>query len=425
MLAPVNGHIKSRTEQSVTIACNPGFELADVTTSTRKCIGGQWYPSGIPSCLPRERPCQSPPNVPRATYRLLPPTAGPELSLWQVEYVCNDSYVLVGPSSGTKLTCRNGQWDGPIPTCGLMDMPPYEGNSGRPYNSADITDGKNKVSSLVIVVTTACSVLGVLLIIMAVMVFRRHKPRLRGMGVVTSAGPHLFQQGPSSPPYARVHNSSMDEHDRLALMAYVEASRVHLPTYEEAIRIGNNSSNVSCTPSRFQGGGNGVAGPPFDFCSNGTTASIPHHRLDYHQNHQYSVSQSRPGVSPNDGSNSSGSGNNNSTLAVGNQNSGLSGNSSANMCRDGVSVSEMFGSIDTVNVSMSDASTSVTVETYDSSTCGRSVGSSSQQATAGSLQSSRDQLADEDAPLLDSNSERETDVVSVSSNPSRASKDEQ
>ncbi|RUS77677.1 hypothetical protein EGW08_014574 [Elysia chlorotica] len=644
MLAPADGFIKSKTEQDITIVCNPGFQLTD-STNTRKCIHGSWYPPSPPMCLPiilpvppisascatppavlngivqdsngsatypmpkgsratvvcnegyfspdssqprfeiecngfgmwskadgglhiscTAKPCQSPPNVPRATFRFLPPAEDSKSSSLEVEYICNNNSVLVDPSIETKLACRNGQWEGSIPTCvprtnceltgsilngvwnvkedsiktyphyglevgeeikyqchtgyklvgssvlkcmpqglwssevpecipesepvyycprlpplqngkcvcadakensdisfcmpfrrgsrvecscwqgynlqgspiltcgynarfndpmptcvqnfdespGLIEMPPYKGNRERPYNSADITDGKNKVSSLVIVVTTACSVLGVLLIIMAVMVFRRHKPHMRGMGGAGNGGPHLFQQGPSSPPYARVHNSSMDEHDRLALMAYVEASRIHLPSYEEATREGNNGSTSSggYTPNRVNGGASTGNDSLFDYCNSNTSISTNNHQF-YLQNRQ-----GRPGNGANDGNNNSASNQHSTFVATGS-------NASANMYRDGVSVSEMFGSIDTVNVSMSDASTSVTVETYDSSTCGRSVGSSSQQATAGSLQSSRDQLSNEDAPLLDSSSQGETDVVSMSSNPSRTSKDDQ
>ena len=183
---------------------------------------------------------------------------------------------------------------------------------------------------------------------------------------------------------------SSDEHDRLALMAYVEASRVHLPSYEEATRQGN-----SCAPGRgvSVGGAAAGSGPSFDYCSSNSSSGVPDNHQFYLQNRQYNPAQARLGgiAGLNDGNNNS-AGNQHSTAAP----SGACGSGpTTHMYRDGVSVSEMFGSIDTVNVSMSDASTSVTVETYDSSTCGRSVGSSSQQATAGSLQSSHDQLADD------------------------------
>ena len=63
------------------------------------------------------------------------------------------------------------------------------------------------------------------------------------------------------------------------------------------------------------------------------------------------------------------------------------------MNRDGVS--ELFGSIDTVNVSVSDASTAVTVETLDSATSHHS--NVSRRATAGSIASenSNENLATE------------------------------
>ena len=186
---------------------------------------------------------------------------------------------------------------------------------------------------------------------------------------------------------------SSDEHDRMALMAYVEASRVHLPSYEEATRQGNNDTNSSCIPSRVSGGAIMGNDSLFDYCSSNSSVNANNHQF-YLQNQQYNASQTRPGNGSNDGNNNSAS-NQHSTFANSSTGNGANGNASTNMYRDGVSVSEMFGSIDTVNVSMSDASTSVTVETYDSSTCGRSVGSSSQQATAGSLQSSRDQLSNE------------------------------
>lgn len=63
------------------------------------------------------------------------------------------------------------------------------------------------------------------------------------------------------------------------------------------------------------------------------------------------------------------------------------------MNRDGVS--ELFGSIDTVNVSVSDASTAVTIETLDSATSHHS--NMSRRATAGSIASdnSNENLATE------------------------------
>ena len=196
-----------------------------------------------------------------------------------------------------------------------------------------------RVSTLVIVIATACSVLGVLLLIMVVVVFRRKKPR-----------PRLFHPSVTPPPYSRVHNSVLDEHDRLALMAYADATRVHLPTYEEAVqgRGGHASSR----------GGNSL--PVGDYRP---LPSIP-------------PNLRAPGTVPGGGADNP---NRHSTVTT------------STMNRDGLS--ENFGSLDTVNVSMSDASTSVTVETFDSGTSNRSM--SSQRATAGSIASSEDNLAND------------------------------
>ena len=64
---------------------------------------------------------------------------------------------------------------------------------------------------------------------------------------------------------------------------------------------------------------------------------------------------------------------------------------SSTMNRDGIS--EVFGSIDTVNVSMSDASTAVTIETLDSASSHHS--NMSRRANAGSINSSNNSLVTE------------------------------
>lgn len=185
--------------------------------------------------------------------------------------------------------------------------------------------------------------LGVLLLIMVIVVFRRKKPR-----------PRLFNPSVTPPPYARVQNNVLDEHDRLALMAYAESNRIHLPTYEEAVHTprGGNFSAVLPRPN------------------NPTTPAGDYRPL--------------PSVPPN----------------LRNPNAFVGGDENPNrhstvttstINRDGLS--ENFGSLDTVNVSMSDASTSVTVETFDSGTSNRSM--ASQCATAGSLTTSDDNLAND------------------------------
>ena len=192
------------------------------------------------------------------------------------------------------------------------------------------------MSTLAIVVATACSVLGVLLLIMVIIVFRRKKPNAPRLCRPSSSVP---------PPYSRVHSSAMDEHDRMLLIGY-DNSQVALPTYDEAVR----------------GGGHHVL-----------------HRAGLHG--QVGEYRQLPSI-PN---------NFRGQLQNGETTSRHSIITTSTMNRDGMS--EIFGSIDTVNHSMSDASTAVTVETLDSATSHHS--NMSQTATAGSISSSHGSLATE------------------------------
>ncbi|XP_048734368.1 sushi domain-containing protein 4-like [Ostrea edulis] len=153
----------------------------------------------------------------------------------------------------------------------------------------------------------------------------------------------LYDQGAMPPPYGRVH--PIDEHDRVALIGYESA---RLPTYDEATRdpasqqVVNQRSAQEFRP---------LPNIPFQLRS----PALP--TID---------STSRHSIT---------------TTTTGN--------------------GEVFGSIDTVNFSMSDASTAGTVDTIDSRTSRPSHGS--RTATAGSLESSRENLSSEDAPLLENN----------------------
>lgn len=153
----------------------------------------------------------------------------------------------------------------------------------------------------------------------------------------------FYDQGTMSPPYGRVY--PIDEHDRVALIGYESA---RLPTYEEA--TSDTASQQVASPRSAQEF-RPLPNIPFQLRS----PALP--SID---------STSRHSVI---------------TTTTGN--------------------AEVFGSIDTVNFSMSDASTAGTVDTIDSRTSRPSHGS--RTATAGSLESSRENLSSEDAPLLENN----------------------
>lgn len=274
----------------------------------------------------------------------------PIYSSMQIECTCNLGYRIVG---NQLLTCTNrGQWSYDQPTCVKVDNVAID-TEGNTSSSTDPT----RMNTLAVVIATACSVLGILLLIMIVMIVRKRKPRPR----------HYHQVG-IPPPYTRVHSSSFDELDRVALIGY-DAAR--LPTYEEAVQ--NNSS------SSIQRG----QGP-----------------LEVQVSSEFRPLPSIPNVVRNNNAQSS------DIQSVHSNRHSITTMSTVN--RDGIS--EVFGSIDTVNYSLSDASTSVTVDTLDSATSRPSYGSGT--ATAGSVNTSQENIVTEDAPLLE-NDRNVTDNGSV------------
>ena len=205
---------------------------------------------------------------------------------------------------------------------------------------------RGHMNTLAIVVATACSVLGLLLLVMVIVVFRRRKPHHHHS--------RLYHQGVHAPPYQRVNSNplTVDEHDRVALIGYESA---RLPTYEEATRSNSRSAGENS-------GRTSMAGSDYRPLPN-----IPTNILSNIQSHNN---------------------NNNNTLDNTSRHSVIT---TSTVNRDGVS--EIFGSIDTVNFSTctSDASTSVTVDTLESRASRPS--NASGMATAGSLEASRENLS--------------------------------
>lgn len=371
----------------IKFSCDSGYKL--VGPKIIKCMSSQEWSRGPPICIQESDRVWYCPDLGELKSDLCQCLGSSSKSLTWCQPFRRDTRVqcpCLGGGGVEVITCQQaasldtGVWQYELPRCYKNnEFVPSSEIGGKAYSSADISVGKTQVSSVVIVVTTACSVLGVLVLIMVVVVFRRKKPRAP-----------LFQQGPTPPPYSRVHNSSLDEHDRLALMAYADASGVPLPTYEEAIRPGG----PLCM------GPQGTAILPI---------TLGHGGPDYRRlaSVQPSVRMLNHTPMPNiagDGNNNINNNNNNNS----NRHSTVTTSTINTMSRDGVS--EIFGSLDTVNVSMSDASTSITVETFDSGTSCRSMASS--RANAGSLSSSDNHLASEDAPLLDAESQHDINVVS-------------
>ncbi|XP_060560040.1 P-selectin-like [Ruditapes philippinarum] len=402
--------------QGIYYTCNSGYTMVDSTANHLVCINGEWQ-GNLPTCISLEK-CPEPDDISHGGFKVDGVDFN-DLTHFKlstiVHYTCSEGYKMIGPSS---IECLEGaRWSHHPPQCvPLQEESKYcrsikAINNGRCFcesksdlqycepffpgmhvecvckegykligqsivtcksdghwdysmpscvQDMEINDNKSNgsggsqshMSTLAIVVATACSVLGVLLLIMVIMVFRRRKPH----------PPRLCRPSSVPPPYSRVHSNSLDEQDRMLLIGYDNA-QVALPSYEEAVR-GNNQHNLGQQRSGQVGEYRPLPSIPTNFRAG--------------QMHSGEASSRHSIIT------------------------------TSTMNRDGIS--EVFGSIDTVNVSMSDASTAVTIETCDSASSHHS--NVSRRATAGSINSSNNSLVTEDVPLLESN-QRNDDIDSV------------
>lgn len=325
----------------VSYTCDAGYKM--VGSRTLLCVEGATWSHNPPECIPSDETSQYCPSVSSIMNGECFCDSKNDLQYCEpfffglhVECVCNHGYKLYGESI---ITClKDGTWDYIMPTC-VQEMEIDDSISPSSGSQAHM-------STLAIVVATACSVLGILLLIMIIMVCRRRKPH----------PPRLCRPSTTPPPYSRVHNHLLEEHDRMLLIGYENNPSI-LPSYEEAIRGQNQQLH-----SHFHGARPGQVGEYRPLPSIPSNLRNPSGSSDIASNRHSIVTTST-------------------------------------MNRDGLS--EVFGSIDTVNVSMSDASTAVTVDTLDSASSHHS--SISRRANAGSINSSNNSLAAEDAPLLESN----------------------
>ncbi|XP_036834646.1 complement factor H isoform X3 [Oncorhynchus mykiss] len=97
-----------KNEQTVTIDCKVGYTSE---TKTIKCKDGEWQ-TPLPACRPQGVPCDPPPKVENAIVKILYKNKYREG--FEVNYECRKSFEIEGHK---KLTCENGSWTTPPPTC--------------------------------------------------------------------------------------------------------------------------------------------------------------------------------------------------------------------------------------------------------------------------------------------------------------------
>ena len=77
------------------------------------------------TCFP-EVTCPVPPAVPNAMYHFDPYSSAYMKKLDQegqrVRFDCIKGFEMVDDTIEPVLTCKNGQWVGPIPTCGQLSL---------------------------------------------------------------------------------------------------------------------------------------------------------------------------------------------------------------------------------------------------------------------------------------------------------------
>lgn len=212
-------------------------------------------------------------------------------------------------------------------------------------------DGGVASSTLTVVTATTCSVLGLLMLVLALVILQRHRLR------------PTPPSNPLPPPYQvdaelprHVVPAAGDQHDRVALIQFADGVQIALPSYEEAIRPHHHTpapSRLSSHRAASIRSGDYRPLPSIPPCLRQTTAAPSGGERDHHRNSIITTASSNT--------------------------------------RDNLSLA--FGSMDTVNVS-DGTSTSITIGTYDSSNPSLAM---SQRATAGSLASasSNNSLANE------------------------------
>ncbi|NP_001117882.1 complement factor H precursor [Oncorhynchus mykiss] len=95
-------------EQTVTIDCKVGYTSE---TKTIKCKDGEWQ-TPLPACRLQGVPCDPPPKVENAIVKI--PYQNKYREGFEVNYECRKSFRIEGHK---KLTCENGSWTTPPPTC--------------------------------------------------------------------------------------------------------------------------------------------------------------------------------------------------------------------------------------------------------------------------------------------------------------------
>jgi len=325
--------------------CDEGYLAYGTVTMT--CTSSGYWSDYPPKCIEKDQYCPNPGKVEHGNF-VCPSGCGMYKVGTRLHYICDDNYEPIGP---VKQTClQGGKWSDEKPSCAPVAVMEMSGNLIE-INAKPTT----------VVIATSCSVLGLLVIVMLIVALQRHKKPTNRL-----CSP-LGQ--PPPPPYSRPRSAeTIDELDRVALIAFADGVQVTLPSYDEAIRGRMGSRYISEVTGMRRPSSSSEYRP---------LPNIPVNLRNIADHHRNSIITT-----------------------------------TSSTTRDNLSLA--FGSMDTMNVS-DGTSTTITVDTLDSGASNPSL-ALSQRAVAGSIASSNGSVSNvnEDAPLLDQHSSDSNSVHSHS-----------
>ncbi|XP_066951483.1 uncharacterized protein [Macrobrachium rosenbergii] len=237
---------------TVEYRCRSGYRntLAPCLAHSLTCHKGHWHGTS-PECE-EFNSCVAPPDI---AHGYMYDGASPYSPQSQVYYACDPGYRLIGP---TVLTCEDSG-------CWAPRMPPVCQLSHQ--FDDDIRNEKTILDMHTILVATTGSVIGILLIVLALILYQRAVGtkivRLRNSG----SGSNIPPPPPTCPTNPAQPQQENDP-DRVALIAFPDEQGVP-PSYEEAVRhrpavmfdTHGGNSNGRYTPHAHRSRGHRVVVP--------------------------------------------------------------------------------------------------------------------------------------------------------------------
>ena len=107
-------------------SCEDGFQLTG--TATRECQDGSSWSGSPVACLPPStQGCPEPPTIEHGGSSFREEQRQPDGRVAEgtlISYFCHNGYQLTDGRDQARQTCRDGLWEGPVPTCSKYSAVP-------------------------------------------------------------------------------------------------------------------------------------------------------------------------------------------------------------------------------------------------------------------------------------------------------------